>query len=146
MSAIDPRLDPVLASERRSGRGVAVFALALLLIAGTLVYAGLEREQHDMSRDAITAVMFLVFFLPGLWLLRVWQRGPEATAIVKLLTVNRHLIKEWDFEYVSTNGGSTQTRLLFFLHTGRFLSVDLAPGEAKGVMEYVAETAPRRQR
>jgi len=146
VSAIDPRLDPVLASERKSGRGVAVFGLVLLLIAATMVIAGVQREKPNTQSDVITGIMTVVFALPGLWLLRIWLRGPEATAIVRLLATNRNAIQEWDFEYVSIQGGPTQTRIKLFLRNGRYMSVDLSPGEAKGVMAYVAEAVPRRQK
>lgn len=146
MSGIDPRLEPVLASERRSGRGVAVFGVVLLLIAATMVIGGLERETRNTQSDVILVIMTVVFALPGLWLLRIWLRGPEVTAIVRLLATNRKAIKEWDFEYVSIQGGPTQTRIQLFLGNGRYMTVDLAPADAKGVMAYVAEVVPRRQR
>lgn len=146
MTAIDPRLNPVLDSERKSGRGVAVFGFVLLGLSATMVVAWTQRESHTDQNTLITVIMTLVFGLPGLWLLRIWLRGPAATAIVKVLTIDRARIQAWDFEYVSVQGGPTQTRILLYLTNGRFMSSDLDPTGAKGVMAYLAETAPRRQK
>lgn len=144
MSAIDPRLAPVLASERRSGRGLAVFGVVLLALGGGMF--AMSTSRVDMAGQVTGVIMGLVFGLPGLWLIRSWLRGPEVTAIVRLLTKDRASIKEWDFEYVSVQGGPTQTRVKLFTGNGRYREVTLAPEEAKPVMAYVAELSPRREK
>lgn len=142
MSGIDARLAPVLANERSSARGTAVFGLVLVGLAALMLFKGLERP--DAPGQAIAVVMGLVFGLPGVWLIAGLFRGPERAAIVRLLTVDRGKIESYDFEYVSIQHGPTRTRIKLFLAGGRYREVTLAPQEAKGVMAYVAESVPRR--
>ena len=144
MSALDPRLAPVLASERRSARGLAVFGAVLLALGGGMF--AMSTNRADVAGQVIGVIMGLVFGLPGLWLMSIWLRGPEATAIVRLLTADRGRIQAWDLEYVSIQGGPTQTRIKLFTGDGRYREVTLDPEDAKPVVSYVAELSPRREK
>ncbi len=148
MSAIDPRLAPVLESERSDCRSSLVIGIIAILI-GAAFPAGLAAKDKPPEAGAIALIIFcaLVFIVPGIFFVRSWARGPEAGRIMRLLTTDRAKITAWDVEYVSINHGPTQTRIKLYVSPGGgYHSINLSPEPAKSVVDYVSEIAPRREK
>lgn len=142
MSSADPRLEPVLADARADLRGDAV--LGTILVATGIGVALIATVGGDPIATLVLVLASPMFWLPGVLLLRRWRRGPEARPLVKLLATDRGRIGSWDLAYVSRDGGPTRTRITVFLRGGGVDSVELPPEAARRVIDYVAETAPRR--
>lgn len=142
MTPIDPRLAPVLASERGSQRVLAVLGALMAFVGGAIGAVGVSQSKD--SGNAIAAVVFgLVFLVPGLFMIRSWIRGPERATVVRLLTEDRASLVAWDLEYVSINGRPTETRIVLHRRSGMPLNVTLDHAEAAPVIACVSDLAPR---
>jgi hypothetical protein len=146
VSAIDPRLAPVLASQRSTDRSAAAFGFVFLGVTAAFLGGLATKKDPKVGEIALIIGCALLFLVPGILLIRSWLRGPEVSFMIRLLTADRAKITAWDMEYVSINHGPTQTRIKLYVGGGRYHSIELPPDSAKPVLEYVTELAPRREK
>lgn len=142
---LDPRLAPVLAEKRRSVRSAGLWGIGLLLLAA-FILAG--KASSDVASGTLMLVLLclVLFIAPGLFLLRIWLRGPERTKLLRSLTEGRAELTGWSLDYVSTNGGGTCSRIWLFSRTFGAEEVTLSHTEAKALIAYLAEAAPQATR
>ena len=120
MKDIDPRLAPVVAAERGIGAFGAFLGGLMALLGGAFLAMALTKNG-DLGGILIVAFFGLIFFVPGILMIRSWLRGPKAKASIRLLTVDRAELVGWDLQYVSINRGPARPRLvkkLFILDIG----------------------------
>lgn len=142
MTPIDPRLAPVVASERGSQRVLGVLGALMAIVGGAIGAVGASQSKDP--GNAVAAVVFgLVFLVPGLFMIRSWIRGPEKATVVRLLTEERASLVAWDLEYVSINGRPTESRIVLHRRSGMPLNVTLDHDAAAPVIACVSELAPR---
>ena len=142
MTALDPRLAPVIAAKRRSGWTAGFFGVALLLVSAFCM-AGKAISDDNHGTIPFLVLCLTVFILPGVLLVRVWLRGPEQTKIIRLLTVGCASITSCKLDYVSESGGPTRSRIWLSARNGGFQVVTLGHEEAAGLIAYLAEVAPQ---
>jgi hypothetical protein len=142
VTPLDPRLAPVIAAKRRSGWVAGLFGTGLLLVAAMSI-AGKAISDNDRGTVVLLVLCVVVFIVPGVFLLRIWLRGPERTAVVRALTEGRADLTGFRVDYVSTDGGATESRVWVFSRTTGAEEVTLAHGEAAGLIAYLGEVAPQ---
>jgi len=140
--ALDPRLAPVLAEKRRSVLSAGLWGIGLLLLAA-FILVGKAFSGVASGTLELVLLCFVVLIVPGLFLLRIWLRGPERTRLVRALTEGRADLTGWSLDYVSTNGGLTRSQIWLFSRTFGAEVVILSHAEGKALIAYLADAAPQ---